>query len=48
MFDGAGRLICEPNLATAQALCLLQIHETIENPAGGTRYQGMFIASHLR
>ncbi|KAF9461199.1 fungal-specific transcription factor domain-containing protein [Collybia nuda] len=27
MFDGAGRLMCERNLATAQALCLLQIHE---------------------
>ncbi|KAG5647462.1 hypothetical protein DXG03_009393 [Asterophora parasitica] len=26
MFDGAGRLVCEPNLATAQALCLLQVH----------------------
>ncbi|KAL1745871.1 fungal-specific transcription factor domain-containing protein [Schizophyllum fasciatum] len=28
MFDGAGRLMCEPSLATAQALCLLQIHDT--------------------
>ncbi|TFK26175.1 hypothetical protein FA15DRAFT_616185, partial [Coprinopsis marcescibilis] len=27
MFDGAGRLKCEPNLATAQALCLLQMHD---------------------
>ncbi|KAL0953614.1 hypothetical protein HGRIS_004821 [Hohenbuehelia grisea] len=27
MFDGAGRLVVEPNLATAQALCLLQMHE---------------------
>ncbi|KAF5383734.1 hypothetical protein D9615_003526 [Tricholomella constricta] len=26
MFDGAGRLVCERNLATAQALCLLQVH----------------------
>ncbi|KAL1658269.1 hypothetical protein EV122DRAFT_295288 [Schizophyllum commune] len=28
MFDGAGRLVCEPSLAVAQALCLLQIHDT--------------------
>ncbi|KAG6910028.1 hypothetical protein DXG01_013752 [Tephrocybe rancida] len=27
MFDGAGRLLCERNLATAQALCLLQFHD---------------------
>jgi hypothetical protein len=27
MFDGAGRLVCERNLATAQALCLLQFNE---------------------
>ncbi|KAG5635264.1 hypothetical protein H0H81_011889 [Sphagnurus paluster] len=27
MFDGAGRLVCERNLATAQALCLLQVHD---------------------
>ncbi|KAG6812742.1 hypothetical protein H0H92_000788 [Tricholoma furcatifolium] len=27
MFDGAGRLVCERNLATAQALCLLQFHD---------------------
>ncbi|KAG5724925.1 60S acidic ribosomal protein P2-alpha [Termitomyces sp. T112] len=27
MFDGAGRLICERTLATAQALCLLQFHD---------------------
>ncbi|KAF5335977.1 hypothetical protein D9611_006287 [Ephemerocybe angulata] len=29
MFDGAGRLICEPNLAAAQALCLLQMHDIL-------------------
>ncbi|KAG6886228.1 hypothetical protein C0993_010790 [Termitomyces sp. T159_Od127] len=27
MFDGAGRLICERTLATAQSLCLLQFHD---------------------
>jgi hypothetical protein len=27
MFDGAGRLKCERNLETAQALCILQFHE---------------------
>ncbi|KAG6857470.1 hypothetical protein H0H87_003537 [Tephrocybe sp. NHM501043] len=27
LFDGAGRLVCERNLATAQALCLLQFHD---------------------
>ncbi|KDQ61762.1 hypothetical protein JAAARDRAFT_31242 [Jaapia argillacea MUCL 33604] len=26
MYDSNGRLICEPSLATAQALCILQIH----------------------
>ncbi|KAG6821195.1 hypothetical protein H0H93_004015 [Arthromyces matolae] len=27
MFDGAGRLVCERNLTTAQALCILQFHD---------------------
>ncbi|KAG6866572.1 hypothetical protein C0991_002057 [Blastosporella zonata] len=27
MFDGAGRLVCERNLMSAQALCLLQFHD---------------------
>ncbi|KAH8093813.1 hypothetical protein BXZ70DRAFT_384818 [Cristinia sonorae] len=27
MFDASGRLLAEPNLATAQALCLLELHE---------------------
>ncbi|GLB41808.1 putative fungal specific transcription factor [Lyophyllum shimeji] len=31
MFDGAGRLVCERNLATAQALCLLQVHDLRTN-----------------
>lgn len=29
MFDGAGRLTCDANLPTAQALCLLQIHDMV-------------------
>lgn len=40
MFGSAGRLICEPNLATAQALCLLQLHEVIANPSWTRRYHG--------
>lgn len=43
MFDGAGRVICAPNLATAQALCLLQIHDIItkdKNMRYNTRYHG--------
>jgi Fungal specific transcription factor domain len=27
MFDTAGRLVCEPDLETIQALCLLECHE---------------------
>ncbi|KAF8892082.1 fungal-specific transcription factor domain-containing protein [Infundibulicybe gibba] len=33
MFDGAGRLVCELNLETAQALCLLQIHDVLTKDA---------------
>ncbi|KAJ2915446.1 hypothetical protein MD484_g4948, partial [Candolleomyces efflorescens] len=41
MFDGAGRLVCEPNLAAAQALCLLQMHDILtkeSNAVWGSRY----------
>lgn len=41
MFDPHGRLVAEPNLATAQALCLLQSHDYVtakEGPA--SRYHG--------
>ncbi|KAF8909396.1 fungal-specific transcription factor domain-containing protein [Gymnopilus junonius] len=31
MFDGAGRLVVEPDLATAQALCILQMHDILTN-----------------
>ncbi|KAF8636421.1 hypothetical protein AX17_003603 [Amanita inopinata Kibby_2008] len=44
MFDGAGRLVCELNLATAQALCLLQIHDIItkdKNMSWNTRYHDL-------
>lgn len=44
MFDGAGRLVCEPNLATAQALCLLQMHDIItkdKNMRYNTRYHDL-------
>ncbi|KAF8202552.1 fungal-specific transcription factor domain-containing protein [Pholiota molesta] len=29
MFDGAGRLVVEPDLAAAQALCILQMHDIL-------------------
>ena len=40
MFDGSGRLICEPNLATAQALCLLQIQDVFTRNPHSSRYHG--------
>jgi hypothetical protein len=43
MFDSGGRLVCEPNLATAQALCLLQIHDYLakeQNLSWNSRYHG--------
>lgn len=50
MFDGAGRLLCEPNLATAQALCLLRIHECVSKEMmapGSPRYHGKRDATDL-
>jgi len=41
MFDASGRLVCEPNLATAQALCLLQIQDVLSRPSHSSRYHGM-------
>jgi len=29
MFDGTGRLVCEPDLATAPALALLLMHDDV-------------------
>lgn len=43
MFDGAGRLVCEPDLATAQALALLLMHDVLtkeKNIMWNTRYAG--------
>ncbi|KAJ7155539.1 fungal-specific transcription factor domain-containing protein [Mycena crocata] len=34
MFDGSGHLLCDPNLFTAQALCLLMAHDFVVNEAG--------------
>ena len=42
MFDGTGRLVCEPDLATAQALALLLMHDDAvtkeNNTMWNTRY----------
>ncbi|KAL1741553.1 hypothetical protein HDZ31DRAFT_84753 [Schizophyllum fasciatum] len=45
MFDGAGRLTCEPSLAIAQALCLLHVHETRlgDMTASSMRYHDLII-----
>ncbi|KAG6891197.1 hypothetical protein C0995_008449 [Termitomyces sp. Mi166 len=41
MFDGAGRLICERSLSTAQALCLLQFHD-IKTMDGNMRWDSRY------
>jgi hypothetical protein len=46
IFDSYGRLVCEPNLATAQALCLLQIHDVMFKLSYSARYHGMSSTSH--
>ncbi|KAI5987018.1 fungal-specific transcription factor domain-containing protein [Pisolithus albus] len=38
MFDEKGNLTCEHNLATAQALCLLQLHERMAKSLWATQY----------
>ena len=42
MFDGAGHLLAPPTLATAQALCLLEMHEVAASHSwtGHYRYFG--------
>lgn len=48
MFDNTGRLIVEPNLATAQALCLLQMHDVLtadKNTIWPSRYHGIIFLS---
>ncbi|TFK71646.1 hypothetical protein BDN72DRAFT_764612 [Pluteus cervinus] len=44
MFDGAGRLVCKKDLATAQALCLLQVHDILtkdKNMIWNSRYHDL-------
>ncbi|KAJ6621374.1 fungal-specific transcription factor domain-containing protein [Mycena sp. CBHHK59/15] len=44
MFDGAGHLLCDPDLPTAQALCLLMVHDLIvkdANAPGNSRYRDL-------
>ncbi|KAK7030727.1 fungal-specific transcription factor domain-containing protein [Favolaschia claudopus] len=36
MFDGSGHLICDPNLFTAQTLCLLMVYDLIAKDVGLT------------
>ncbi|KAF8661296.1 hypothetical protein AX16_001395 [Volvariella volvacea WC 439] len=46
MFDGAGRLVCKKDLASAQALCLLQIYNLLtkdENMMWNSRYHDLAI-----
>ncbi|KAF4611032.1 hypothetical protein D9613_006845 [Agrocybe pediades] len=48
MFDGAGRLVVEPNLATAQALCILQMHDILtkeRNALWSSRFHGKVLFS---
>jgi hypothetical protein len=40
MFDNAGHLVCERSIATAQALCLLQMHEWVSQRSWSARYHG--------
>jgi hypothetical protein len=52
MFDGAGRLVCEPDLPTAQALALLLMHDVVtkeKNTLWNTRYAGVqFVPTAFR
>jgi len=41
MFDKDKNLICERNLATAQALCLLQLHDRMAKSNWTGQYHGM-------
>lgn len=45
MFDGAGRLVCKSDLFSAQALCLLQVHDVLtkdKNMQWNSRYHGWY------
>lgn len=39
MFDSSGRLLSEPSLATAQALCLLEMHEVAASHSWTKHYR---------
>ena len=39
MFDASGRLLSEPSLATAQALCLLEMHEVAASHSWTKHYR---------
>jgi len=53
MFDGAGRLVVEPDLEAAQALCILQMHDILtkdRNMIWSSRFHGthlLSLRSHL-
>lgn len=48
MFDNSGRLLSEPTVSTAQALCLLEMHEIAASHSWTRhfRYFGMSIARY--
>ena len=48
MFDDAGHLLSPPTLATAQALCLLEMHEVAASHSWTLhyRYFGKFLERH--
>ncbi|KAH9847284.1 hypothetical protein C2E23DRAFT_742108 [Lenzites betulinus] len=39
MFDNSGRLLCEPSVSTAQALCLLEMHEVAASHSWTRHYR---------
>ena len=48
MFDSAGRLVVEPDLAAAQALCILQMHDILTKDKGSiwsSRFHGAIRSS---
>lgn len=47
MFDNSGRLLCEPCVSTAQALCLLEMHEVAASHSW-TRHYRYFGRSYVR
>ncbi|KAI0091685.1 hypothetical protein BDY19DRAFT_931771 [Irpex rosettiformis] len=47
MFDSSGRLLSEPSLATAQALCLLEMHEVAASHSWTKHYRYFDLALQL-